>query len=136
LPEYQYNTIVNGKLYGRHKTLKSAELLKKKLELNKDQVYAMEMALDKAKWEKKNSLFGWIFGGTADEEKALKKAREYYEENRPNDDCSPYFKILKDLYEQAIAEKDKAFMILKLLNEQELDLIKELEQAIKELKGE
>lgn len=31
MPEYQYNTIVNGELYGRHKTLKSAELLKKKL---------------------------------------------------------------------------------------------------------
>jgi len=31
MAEYQYNTVVNGKLYGRHKTLKSAELLKKKL---------------------------------------------------------------------------------------------------------
>ena len=31
LAGYAYNTIVNGNLYGRHKTLKSAELLKNKL---------------------------------------------------------------------------------------------------------
>lgn len=31
LPEYAYNTLINGTLYGRHKTLKDAENLKKKL---------------------------------------------------------------------------------------------------------
>jgi hypothetical protein len=31
MKEYLYNTIVDGNLYGRHKTLKSAENLKKKL---------------------------------------------------------------------------------------------------------
>lgn len=31
LTEYPYNTLVNGKLFGRHKTLRSANMLKKKL---------------------------------------------------------------------------------------------------------
>ena len=32
LPEYQYNTIINGKLYGRHHSLKSAQFCKAKLQ--------------------------------------------------------------------------------------------------------
>lgn len=32
LPEYAYNTNINGQIYGRHKTLKSAQLLKNKLQ--------------------------------------------------------------------------------------------------------
>jgi hypothetical protein len=31
LPEYQYNTNINGELYGRHKSLKSAQICKAKL---------------------------------------------------------------------------------------------------------
>lgn len=31
LPEYKFNTIIDGNLYGRHKNLKNAELLKSKL---------------------------------------------------------------------------------------------------------
>ena len=31
MPEYSHNTVINGQLYGRHKTLRSAEALKRKL---------------------------------------------------------------------------------------------------------
>lgn len=31
LPEYLYNTMINGSIHGRHKTLKSAQLLRSKL---------------------------------------------------------------------------------------------------------
>lgn len=31
MPEYTHNTVVNGELYGRHKSVKSAEILKRKL---------------------------------------------------------------------------------------------------------
>ena len=31
LPQYQYNTNINGELYGRHKSLKSAQICKAKL---------------------------------------------------------------------------------------------------------
>ena len=58
------------------------ELLKKQEELQKKQVGLNQMALDKAKWEKRNSLFGALFGSTADERKALGEAQQSLKETQ------------------------------------------------------
>ena len=58
------------------------ELLKKQEEIQKKQITANEMALDKARWEKRNSLFGALFGSTADERKALEAAQQALKETQ------------------------------------------------------
>jgi len=57
-------------------------LLKKQEEIQKQQILGNESALDKATWEKRNSLFGFLFGSTADERKALEEAQQALKETQ------------------------------------------------------
>ena len=57
-------------------------LLQKKEEILQAQVRAAQNALDKAKWEKRNSLFGILFGSTKDEQQALDDANNALKETQ------------------------------------------------------